>query len=67
MLKTKELRSLSVEELEGKVESLKKDLMQYRFQAQTGKLEKQTTLRDVRRDIARVSTIVNEKKKSGEV
>ena len=39
MLKVAELKELSVEELEEKVNSLKKDLMQLRFQHKTGKLE----------------------------
>lgn len=62
MLKVEELRGLSVEELEEKVTALKKSLMQYRFQAKTGKLERQSTMKDAKRDIARLLTIVNEKK-----
>ena len=61
MLKLEELRGLAVEELEEKVGKLKKELMQYRFQAKTGKLEQQNTIRDTRRDIARVLTVMNEK------
>jgi large subunit ribosomal protein L29 len=67
MLKTMELRNLSVEELEEKVSGLKRDLMQLRFQAKTGKLERQTALRIMRRDIARILTIINEKNRSSEV
>lgn len=61
MLKVEEIRGLGVEEIQEKVEKLKKDLMQYRFQAKTGKLEKQNTIREVRRDIARLLTIITEK------
>ena len=64
MLKVEELRNLSVEELQEKVNVLKKELMQYRFQAKTGKLERQSTLREVRRDIARALTVMNQLKKS---
>lgn len=62
MLKVEEIRGLGVDEIREKVEKLKKDLMQYRFQAKTGKLERQSTLREVRRDIARLLTIMNEKR-----
>ncbi len=62
MLKTTELRNLSVEELQEKANQLKKELMQFRFQAKTGKLEQQSTLQHVRRDIARILTVVSEKK-----
>lgn len=63
MLKVEELRNLSEEELFEKAEQLKKNLMQLRFQAKTGKLERQSSLQATRRDIARILTIVNEKKK----
>ena len=61
MLKVDELRNLSEEELLEKSEQLKKSLMQLRFQAKTGKLERQSTLKETRRDIARILTILNEK------
>ena len=64
MLKVDDLRGLSDEELVEKVESLKKELMQLRFQAQTGKLERQSSIREVKSDIARALTILNEKKRS---
>ncbi len=57
-----ELRNLGVDELKEKANLLKKDLMQHRFQAKTGKLERQSAIREIRRDIARVLTIINEKK-----
>ena len=62
MLKVEELRNLSGEELLEKSEQLKKSLMQLRFQAKTGKLERQSAIKETRRDIARILTIVNEKK-----
>lgn len=63
MLKTSELRELSVEELHDKMMGLKKGLMQFRFQLKTGKLERQSSLRETKQDIARILTIINEKKK----
>ena len=62
MLKVAELKELSVEELNEKVNVLKKGLMQLRFQHKTGKLERQSALKEAKRDIARVKTVINEKK-----
>ena len=61
-LKIEDLRNLSPEELQEKAQQLKKDLMQYRFQAKTGKLERQSAMQEVKRDIARILTIKSEKK-----
>ncbi len=63
MLKVTELKELSVEELKEKVDSLKKGLMQLRFQHKTGKLERQSALKEARRDIARVKTVIVQKQK----
>ena len=63
MLKVKELRELSVEELAEKVNSLKKDLMMLRFQHKTGKLERHSAMKEAKRDLARVKTVINEKQK----
>jgi large subunit ribosomal protein L29 len=60
MLKMEEIQGLGSDELLEKVEKLKKDLMNYRFQAKTGKLERQSTIREVRRDIARLLTVLNQ-------
>ena len=60
MLDTNELRNLGVDELQEKLNRLKKELMQYRFQAKTGKLEQQSLLGQAKRDIARIRTIIRE-------
>ena len=62
MLKMEDIRGLTPEELKEKINDLKKDLMNLRFQAKTGKLEQQTRVRQVRRDIARLLTVMNEKR-----
>lgn len=62
MLKVEDLRNLAVEELEDKANKLKRDLMNFRFQAKTGKLERQATIGETKKDIARILTIVSEKK-----
>lgn len=60
MLKTDELRNLTKAELEEKLVALKKELFELRGQAKVGKLEKTSRIRLVRRDIARLGTILNE-------
>jgi len=65
-MKIDEIKNLSQDELEEKVEKLKKELMHFRFQAKTGKLEKQTVIKNTRRDIARILTVMSEKKIKGE-
>ncbi len=60
MLKVQELRNLSIEEIQEKVNQLKKDLMQSRFQAKTGKLERQSTMRELKHDIARALTVIRQ-------
>ena len=60
--KMEELRGLSPDELKEKVDKLKQEAMHFRFQAKTGKLERQAAIRDTRRDIARLLTVMNEKK-----
>ena len=62
MLKIADLRALSPEELQEKVLALKKDLMQARFQLKTGKLERQTALQELKHDIARILTVLSEKR-----
>lgn len=61
-MKASELKNLSPEELTEKALQMKRQLMQYRFQAKTGKLERQSAVKETRRDIARVLTVLNEKK-----
>ncbi len=62
MLKTEELRNLSREELKEKVVSLKKSLFDMRTQKSSGRIEKPSQIKHTRRDIARVLTILHEKK-----
>ena len=63
MLKVTELKEQSVEELKEKVNVLKKGLMQLRFQHKTGKLERHSAMKEAKKDIARVKTVITEKKK----
>ena len=57
----KEIRELSVEKLEAKLQELKKDLFMLRMQHATNQLDNPMQLAAVKKDIARVKTIIREK------
>ena len=61
MMKAKELKNLSTEELNKKLDELKKDLFMLRMQHATNHLDNPTKISAVRRDIARVKTVLREK------
>ena len=61
MMKAKELNKLSVEELAKKLEGLKKDLFMLRMQHATNQLDNPMQIAAVKKDIARVKTIIREK------
>lgn len=63
MLKTSELRNLSKQELAEKITVLKKSLFEMRSQKVTGRIEKPSKIKETRRDIARVLTMMREKEK----
>jgi large subunit ribosomal protein L29 len=60
-MKVKEIRELSDEELTRKVDDLKDELFKLRFQLATGQLENPMRIREVRRSIAQVKTIIRER------
>ena len=60
-MKATEIRSLSVEELNKKLVDLKKDLFMLRMQHATNHLDNPVKISAVRRDIARVKTVLHEK------
>jgi large subunit ribosomal protein L29 len=62
MNKASELHSKSVEDLQGKLAELKKEQFNLRFQQATNQLENTARVRQVRRDIARHQTVINEKR-----
>ncbi|ABA87968.1 ribosomal protein L29 [Syntrophotalea carbinolica DSM 2380] len=61
-MKASELRDLTVEELEKKVEELNQELFNLKFQLATGQLENSARLPQTRRDIARVHTVLRQKR-----
>ncbi len=61
MMKATEIRSLTAEELNAKLLDLKKDLFMLRMQHATNQLDNPLKLADVKKDIARVKTVLREK------
>ena len=64
-MKIKELNNLSEEELATKEKLLKKDLFDMESHRQMGRVEKPASFRNIRRDIARILTVINERKGNG--
>jgi large subunit ribosomal protein L29 len=62
-MKAAQLRDQSIEELQDKERELAEQLFALRLQKVTGQLEKPSRLREVRRDMARVLTILGEKRR----
>ena len=60
-MKVEKLRDLSTNELVRKVDSLKEELFNLRFQMATGQLEKPMRIKELRKDIARAKTILRER------
>ena len=60
-LKAKQLRELSSEELVQKEKTLKKDLFDLNFIRKTGAVEKPSRFSQIRRDIAKIMTILRER------
>ena len=65
-MKTADLRSKSPDELKQELLDLRKEQFNFRFQKSTGKIENTGRIRTVRRDIAKIKTLLNEVK-SGHV
>jgi large subunit ribosomal protein L29 len=59
-MKASELRESSVDELEIKLKDLKEELFNLRFQLAINQLENPTRIKAVKKDIARVSTVLRE-------
>ncbi|MGE5606020.1 MAG: 50S ribosomal protein L29 [Bacteroidota bacterium] len=59
-MKSKEVREMTVDELQSKLVSLKEELFNLRFQLATGQLDNPMRVRDVRKSIARIKTVLHE-------
>ena len=60
-MKTTELRKMSSQELAKKLQDLKQELFNLRFQHAVNQLDNPHKISDVKKDIARVKTVLNEK------
>ena len=63
-MKSKDIRNLSAEEIKAKVADTRHELMNLRFQQITGQLTDTSRLRTLRRDIARMETILAQTQKA---
>ncbi len=61
-MKAAQLREQSVDELRRTLSDLEDQLFKLRFQKSTGQIENPVKIREVRRDIARVLTVLNERR-----
>jgi large subunit ribosomal protein L29 len=60
-MKVKEVRDMTVNELEHKLVNLKEELFNLHFQLATGQLDNPMRVKDVRKSIARVKTVMRER------
>jgi large subunit ribosomal protein L29 len=60
-MRANEIRDLTTAEIEQKVKSLKEELFNLRFQLATGQLENTARIREVRKSIARMKTVITER------
>ena len=65
MMKATEIRKMSVSDLEAKLADLKKDLFFLRMQHATNQLDNPIKISAVKKDIARIKTIIREKETEG--
>jgi len=65
-METKEIRALSADEIRAKIADLREESMKLRFQQVTGQLTDTSRLRTLRRNVARMETILTEIEKAAE-
>lgn len=65
-MKPAELREMTVEELKQKEQELRKELFNLRFQKVTGEIQNPNRIKEVKKDIARILTIIKQKQMSKE-
>jgi large subunit ribosomal protein L29 len=61
-MKAAEFRDMTLDQLDDQLSKLKKEQFNMRFQRASGQLESTARMREVRRDIARVMTVANQKR-----
>ena len=65
-MKAEEIRALSSDEIQRKLTELKHELFNLRFQHEVGQLENPSKMKQSKRDIARIKTVLNEMALSAE-
>ena len=65
-MKAAEVRELDVEELEQRLAETRQELFNLRFQHATGQLENTGQLKEVRKNIARILTVLNRKQQENQ-
>ena len=60
-MKNKEINKLSKDELKNKINSLKKDLFNFRFRSVNGQIEDTAKIRSIKNDVAKLFTKLNNK------
>ncbi|CAO80994.1 50S ribosomal protein L29 [Candidatus Cloacimonas acidaminovorans] len=66
-MKIEEIRDLSIEELQAKLEELRIELFNLRFQKTKNLLDRPDRIRNIRHDIARIYTILTEREKEKKI
>jgi len=66
-MKIKEVRDLSPDEIEVRRKEQRQNLFQLRLQQTVGQLEKPSQIRAIRREIARIETVLNERRNQSAV
>ncbi|RMG61109.1 MAG: 50S ribosomal protein L29 [Deltaproteobacteria bacterium] len=65
-MKAKELRDLTLEELRQKEKELEEEIFRLKIKRYTTQLDNKMIIRNKRRDLARIKTVINEKLRAGE-
>ena len=60
-MKNKEIKKLSTDELKSKVNSLKKDLFNFRFRKVNSQLDSTAKVSQIKKDVAKILTVLNQK------
>ena len=64
MVKTKDLRAMTNDQLEEKLVANKKEQFNLRIQQSTGQLQNTSNMKKVRREVAKINTLIAERKKN---
>jgi large subunit ribosomal protein L29 len=65
-MKASDIRTRTIDELSEEVDTLSKEIFNLRFQRASGQLENTARVRQVRRDIARIKTILGQRRRQSE-